>query len=187
MTEQVQQLIATRGPKAFHIAYHLTGNRVDAEDMVQEALSRVVTNWDRFDSTRPLPTWFFTILKNACEDESKRAHHRLTRSLDVPMQDRFGAEPKTPLDLLTDDSASPLDNLIKQEESTAVQKVLASLPPAHRKVLLLCGMDGASYDEAARLLGIPVGTVRSRLYRAKKAFRRSFLRLEFLARASAHV
>jgi RNA polymerase sigma-70 factor (ECF subfamily) len=178
MTPQVRQLVAQQGPKALGFAYSLTGSKEDAQDMVQESLGRVVERWSSYDSARPLPPWFFKILKNTCLDDRKRTRHRRRLSLDMGINEGIDGAVATHLEALASDSRCPLDNLIRQEESAATRQVLSRLPPAHRKVLKLCGMEGFKYDEAAKALGVPVGTVRSRMHRAKRAFRLCLAKLD---------
>ncbi|MFH1725383.1 MAG: RNA polymerase sigma factor [Elusimicrobiota bacterium] len=162
----VAHLAKTMNGRAPSAARAFNGNLQDAREFVRQGLYRAVLNWQRFDKGRRAEPWFIAILRNAARDWRKRAHRRLTVPLDDPAPD------STPMiDLIADDCRTPLQELERSETRRLVRDALGELRRDHRRVLKLCGLDGLSYRQAAKRLRVPVGTIRSRLFRARAAFR----------------
>lgn len=131
----------------------LTRNDADAEDLVQEALARAIRLSGSYDPQRPLLNWLIVILRNT---------HLSSRKRSVAERQRIEA-------VMPGEATPPV-----QEETTDLAKVMAAfdgLPPDQREVLQLVAVLGFSYADAADALGIPVGTVMSRLNRARAALK----------------
>ena len=137
-------------------ARRLTGNTVDAEDLVQDCLLRALTNWHRFEQGTNLRAWLFTVMRNLHINSFRRpAHHEVP----LPPNELVLAAPSRPAD---------------QEASIELSDFLRAfdrLSPARQQTILMVGWDGMSYDEAALQLDVPTGTVRSRLSRARQELR----------------
>lgn len=129
-----------------------------ADDLVQTALERALAHWHQFDQRRDLSLWALGILHNAHLD------HRRRDARTTPMDP---ADLAAEMDAQAGAHASPHDPGLRID----LQAALRGLPPDHREVLLLVGVEQLSYAEAAALLGIPIGTVMSRLSRARVALR----------------
>ena len=136
-------------------ARSLARNRDDADDLVQTCLERALRNLDSFREGTNLQAWLFTILRNAFFNERRRAA-RWANSVDPSENEHL--IPVAP-------------RQEHQLDLRDVARVLERLSPEHRRVLTMCGIDGMSYDGASRELGVPVGTVRSRLSRARASIR----------------
>lgn len=133
----------------------LRNNRADAEDLVQEALVRAVSRSDSFQTGTNLRAWLFTILHNV--------HVNQVRS-----------KAARPAEVDVEDVESKLVSPARQEESVELREMMRlvdALPEEQRKVLLLVALEGLKYEEVAELLGVPIGTVMSRLSRAREAIR----------------
>lgn len=139
-------------PALRRYARALTGAADTADDLVQEAVTRALTRWHLFVPGRKLRPWLFTILHN-CFVSAARADAR---------------RPHLPLDEASA-SVAPSDPVAAE----AIRRALAELPDEQRAVLLLVALEGFSYREAAAILAVPVGTVMSRLSRARSALRLS--------------
>jgi len=144
------------------VAQTLTGSWSDAEDLVQDTLIRAYKGIDRFDGAHPR-AWLLTILRNAHINSHRRQRPDL---LDEPgdldhHQPAFGA-PMVP---------SPEQSLADQVFDEDLQHAIDALDPRFRTVLLLIDVDQLTYAEVGELLGIPVGTVMSRLSRARSRIR----------------
>ena len=144
------------------VAFSITRNTADAEDLVQETLLCAYRAIDRFDGAHPR-AWLFTIMRNA---EAKRHRRRRPQLLRDP--DQAGrmeaADPRGGV-------GSPEEVVVGAEFDAVVAQCLASLPERHRQVVELVDIDGLSYAEAAEAIGVPVGTVMSRLCRARAALK----------------
>lgn len=144
------------------VARTLTGSWADAEDLVQDTLIRAYRGIDRFDGTHPR-AWLLTILRRAHLNSLRRPRPDLAgdhRDLDG-RRPAFGAQaPPTPEDSVTDE--------VFDDD---VERAVAGLDPKFRTVLLLIDVDQLSYAEVSDVLGVPVGTVMSRLSRARNRIR----------------
>jgi len=175
----LENLARDYGERAFQFACRLSGNADEAQELVQEAMYRVTKNWNRYDGERPLNAWFFTILRNAFLDSPKRSGRKHSVSLDAPFAG--DADNGCLGDLLPDDGMDVLERLERQETARAVKKALRGLRKDHRAVLKLRDMDGLSYEAVAQTLGVSVGTIRSRISRARDSFRSGAVRSPGLA------
>jgi RNA polymerase sigma-70 factor (ECF subfamily) len=147
-------------------AFSLAKNLPEAEELVQAACFRAFRYSAIYDARRPLLGWLKTILRNSFCDGIR--HSRLNVSLDVESDTGDGitlGESLTAPDV-------PVEVLMERERGTAaLLQAMAELPKAVRRPVSLCDFEGLSYDAAAVRLGIPVGTVRSRLARGRRLLR----------------
>lgn len=170
----LERFIEEYSEKGYQFAYHLCGREDQAKELVQEAFVRVLRQWERCDRSQSQENWFLTILRNLHYDSLKRYERRNTVSWDAPLLGCGEDEGRTLAALVADDrDEAMLERLERQEASAEVRAVLDSLAAEHKVVLVLCDMQALSYAEIAEVLDCPVGTVRSRLYRARAAFRRA--------------
>lgn len=160
------------GAALFGHAMKLTGNVDRARDLVQEATRRAAVSWDSFDDSLPVGPWLHTILKRVYLDDRKRAANRLNVSMAKPIGRISEDRPILLGDVLPDPAEGPEAAVDRSEVAAEVHQALRRVSEDHAEVLRLIDMDGASYDAAAAILGLPAGTVRSRLSRAREAFRR---------------
>jgi RNA polymerase sigma factor (sigma-70 family) len=147
------------------VGRRLGAHRDWAQDAVQDVLLTLQRTADRYEGRSTFRTWLFGIARNVCHEYLRRE-----RAL-VPDDGTFAALPDASLD--------PLQRLERKEREALVRSAIADLPPAHRRVLRLRDGDGLAYEEIGRRLGIPIGTVRSRVHNARAALSRALaLRLE---------
>ena len=123
-----------------------------ADDLVQETLIRALGALPQLDPGGNLRAWLFTILQNVLRGEWRRRRRSPVRH-EIPIEN--APEPVR--------SGGQFESASLSELAAAIRK----LPPRFREVLMLCGVEGFDYEEAAAILGVPVGTVRSRLSRAR--------------------
>ncbi len=170
----LERFIGEYSEKAFQFAFHLCGNSEEAAELVQEAFFRVIRKWDQFDQGQPLENWFLTILRNVYYDDLRRYDRRII-SLDMPLSSE-GAEGFTLGDNLPDAREEALlDRLERLEKVDGVQAAMAELTAEHRAILTLFDLQGKSYEQICVVLDCPLGTVRSRLARARGALRKALL------------
>jgi RNA polymerase sigma-70 factor (ECF subfamily) len=152
--------LAELGRCGFALAVQLLRNREDAADAVQDALHAALRKRHRFDPRRGhLRAWFLKIVRNRCLDVLRKRSRR--RDQDVVLQEVAAPGPPRP------DVAAE-----RQELLDMVRRELMQMPPPQREILLLRDYHDLSYAEIAQVLSIPVGTVMSRLHRARSELRR---------------
>jgi RNA polymerase sigma-70 factor (ECF subfamily) len=144
------------------VARSLTRNGADAEDLVQDTLLRAYRAIDRFDGRYPR-AWLLTILRNTHINRNRKRRPELLRDPDTQLE-RAARTPE-------DDDASRPDRFIDAELDTALERALATLSPRFAEVVELVDVDGLTYAETAEALGVPIGTVMSRLHRARSKLR----------------
>ena len=151
------QLVERHKKMAFRMALGLVGNKDDAYDISQEAFMRVYNSAGTFDERQPFLPWFYTIIANLCRTWLRRRSSRESRM--VAIEDA---------PYLLADATTPESRLMKKELLGRLQQALLELSFEDREIITLQHFRGMSYDEIANLLGIPRGTVMSRLYYARK-------------------
>ena len=174
MEDEIQrefdELVRRYYRQAYNLAYRLTGNAADAEDLVQDAFLRAYRFFDRYDRSLPFMNWFSRILTNLYIDEYRRRGRLKTVSLDEPLQTEEGEEGPSVLDL-PDPGLSPLEIAMDREYIDAIHEGLQQLAPEFRTAVVLADIQGHSYEEIAEIMGTSIGTVRSRIHRGRKQLR----------------
>src|SRR5579863_10066016 len=149
----------------YNFASWLVHNKGNAEDLVQETYLKALRGFASFQPGTNFRAWMFRILKNTFLSSRSTLDRRLT--VEIDSEDDGPVLPAT--------STTPESLLIERSQQNAVQNAIEQLPVTFREVLLLCDVEDASYREISEILSIPVGTVMSRLARARKAVRESLL------------
>ncbi len=167
---EFEKLVERTQRQAYNIAYRMTGNRDDAEDLTQEAYLRAYRSFSTYNRQMPFESWFFRILSNLFIDLLRRRPKQKPLSLDQPMGDEESEE--NLLLQLPDEDANPERNLMDQVMDERLQKALAALPEPFRVAVLLCDVEGHSYEEIAQIMKSSIGTVRSRIHRGRSLLRR---------------
>jgi RNA polymerase sigma-70 factor (ECF subfamily) len=155
--------------KAYNVAYRLSGNDADAQDLVQEAFSRAFEHRDRYDPDRPFEAWLYRILHNVFLDAVRRYEHRHKVSLDAPPP---ANEEGSWESLIKGKDKNPLEVLAQADEERQLQIALRRLPPHYRAAVVLYDIEGLSYDAIAKILDCPMGTVCSRIHQGRVLLRR---------------
>src|ERR1700727_67944 len=153
----------------YNFARWLVHNSSDAEDLVQETYLKALRNFASFQSGTNFRAWMFRILKNTFLSSCSTLERRMT---DAMASEEDGRE-------LAVDMETPETILMNHSDSQRLQRAIDDLPLHYREALLLSEVEEMSYQEIAEILSIPIGTVMSRLARARKAVRDHSLALPF--------
>jgi len=167
------ELVRVYHTSIFHVAYRMLGDSNDAADTVQEIFLKVFRNIGRFRGDSSLKTWIYRIAFSEILNRIrwwKRRFRSATVSLD---DDREG---KGQYIHLATAMPSPHQALESREREEAIQKALARLSGEHRSIVILRDIEGFSYTDIAQILGISIGTVKSRLARARADMKKSLMR-----------
>jgi RNA polymerase sigma-70 factor (ECF subfamily) len=147
----------------FNYMRRMIGSASDAEDLFQETFLRVHRHADRFRAGAPFKPWVYRIATNLCKDHLKYMSRRRHRSLDAPVSDEnatsFG-------DTMASADARPDEEARGDELEERLAVAVKALPDKQRAVFLMARYDGMPYQDIATALGIPVGTVKSRMNKA---------------------
>ena len=168
---------AAGGPQAFdrlvqehyvlvyNTAYRMLGSADLAEDATLEAFTRAYRSLDRFRGEAAFSTWLYRIVTNVCLDHVRVAGPP-TLSLDAGVGEDGEQQREIP-----DDRLGPAQVAEQRERQRLVHRALQQLSEEHRAVLVLYDLNGFAYEEVAQILGVPVGTIKSRLNRARHALK----------------
>jgi RNA polymerase sigma-70 factor (ECF subfamily) len=139
------------------------------EDVFQETFLQLFTSRDSFDTERPLRPWLFTIAANKAKDALRKQQRTPTATIGT-LADSQEMSFDDVLDTLTSDDTMPYEELEDGEIASQVRQVIADMPESLREILILAYFNKFSYKQMARILSIPIGTVKSRLHTAVARF-----------------
>jgi RNA polymerase sigma-70 factor, ECF subfamily len=167
-SETFGHILSSGLPSLYRGAYRLLGNAADAEDAVQDALLAAYTHLDQFRGQAKMSTWLGTIVHNSARMELRRRLRHVHVPLDEPLRE---ADEHSVSDRLADRGPSPEDEYRSTELSRRLAQFHSRLSPTLRKTFQLRDIDGLSIREVARILGVPLGTVKAQSARARKKLR----------------
>jgi RNA polymerase sigma-70 factor (ECF subfamily) len=148
-------------PSLYNHAFWLTRNHAEAEDLVQETFSKALRAFDSFQPNTNFKAWIFRILRNTF----------LTSRTGIATSRTVFLEDHPDVLDTTDASPTPEDNLIRLDNQAALHAALEQLQPPLREALLLCDVEEVKYKDIALILDVPIGTVMSRISRARRTLR----------------
>ena len=157
--------------QAYNIAYRLTGNSADAEDLTQETFLRAFRFFDRYNRDMPFENWLYRIMSRVFIDELRKKPKFKTQSLDQPLNNADSGDSEVLLEI-PDFESNPEQMLISEALEEHLQTALNTLPDEFRIAVILADIEGLSYEEIAETMNCSLGTVRSRLHRGRKLLRR---------------
>jgi RNA polymerase sigma-70 factor (ECF subfamily) len=161
------QIVTRYQVRLLNFVYRMIGDRERAEDLVQEAFLRVYRHLDRFDRTRKFSTWIYTIASNLAKNELRNR----SRSPLLRFEQTRTREDEDPRPVDFEDPDSRPDELYDRRTLKAlVDETVAKLSSHHREVFVLRELEGKSYEEIAEIMHCNLGTVKSRLNRARQSF-----------------
>lgn len=162
-----EELLGRHLRSIYRVAYRLAGNADDAEDLMQEAVAEAFRAFDRYQPGTYFDRWVYRIMHRTHIDWIRRRVRRPEVSFDAPT----GPDGDPLLTRLGDVQGDPQHLTETRELDGPIQAALDGLAPEFRTVVVLADIEGLSYDEIAAVAACPVGTVRSRLHRAREALR----------------
>jgi RNA polymerase sigma factor (sigma-70 family) len=152
------ELVSRHTRRVFAVAYRFVGRVDEAEDLTQDIFVKVFQSLDRYrESDGAFGTWVGTVARNHAIDNYRRRRQEKARRIEDPAV----------LDIVPTGEDSPLRSLERADQARLVHRGLRSLPADLREPLVLCDLQGVSYEDAAAALKIPLGTVKSRINRGR--------------------
>ncbi|HEV3154639.1 MAG TPA: sigma-70 family RNA polymerase sigma factor [Candidatus Baltobacteraceae bacterium] len=161
----LERAIEQYGKATYNFAYRLTQNEADARDLTQEAFIRVYRAWRSFQPGTSFLSWIYRIVTNLHRDELRRKKGRYQEGLpeDNAPQEFSGQRPL---------AVTPIEDYVEGQLSEPLSRSLEQLSADQRQVIVLADIEEYSYQEIAEIMGCSIGTVRSRLHRARALLRR---------------
>jgi RNA polymerase sigma-70 factor, ECF subfamily len=170
---ELHEVVANRLPSLHRSAYRVLGNAVDAEDAVQDALLSACTHLDQFRGESQISTWLTAIVVNSARMQLRDRRRQVQVSLDEPV----GEDQQYSIsERLAGPGLNPEQEYRNCELIRHIRQLITNLSPNLRRTFQLRDLDGLSVRETAEVLGIPTGTVKAQLARARKKLKRSMQR-----------
>ena len=171
-TALFESMVKTFEKPLYQFAFRLCGNHHEAQDLLQEGLYRAFKSFARFETGTAFDRWLYQIIHNLYIDHyRKRKRRPLVSSIDEPLA-HLETEKTTEI---PDWSANPEIEAMRTELGRQIQHGLKELSPEYRTAVILCDIQGLSYEEISQVLNCSIGTVRSRIHRGRKILRRLLL------------
>jgi RNA polymerase sigma-70 factor, ECF subfamily len=164
-TAFLERAVEQYGKATYNFALRLTHNEADARDLTQEAFIRVFRAWRSFKPGTSFLSWIYRIVTNLHRDELRRKKGRYL--VEIPEDN----EPQA-FDGSRRLVENPIDDYVEGHLSERVSKALSGLSPEQRQIVMLADVEECSYQEIAEIVGCSIGTVRSRLHRARSQLRK---------------
>jgi RNA polymerase sigma-70 factor (ECF subfamily) len=174
--KEFDSLVRKYEKQAYNIAYRMTGNHADAEDLAQEAFVRAYRFFGRYRRDWPFDNWLYKIMTNLFVDNLRRKPKARLQSLDQPLE--FGDKGDDMFFEIPDARTNPERMMMDRELDGHIQQALNNLPPDFRMTVILSDIEGMSYEEVSEAMHCSLGTVRSRLHRGRKQLRDKIVAFE---------
>ncbi|MDQ2857441.1 MAG: sigma-70 family RNA polymerase sigma factor [Candidatus Eremiobacteraeota bacterium] len=161
----LERAMTQYGKATYNFAFRLTNNEADARDLTQDAFIRVYRAWRSFEPGTSFLSWIYRIVTNLYRDELRRRKGRFHEEIpeDNAPQEFSGHRPL---------AVTPIDDYVESQLGEPMSRALAQLSPDQRQVVILADIEEYSYQEIAEIMACSIGTVRSRLHRARALLRR---------------
>jgi len=172
---EFDRLVQRYHKQAFNIAYRMTGNHADAEDLTQEAFVRAFRFFGNYRRDWPFDNWLYKIMSNLFVDDLRRKPKAKLQSLDQPID---GGRNEDVYLEISDLSTNPERIVMTDELDEHIQRALNLLPQDFRMTVVLADIEGMSYEEISNVMHCSLGTVRSRLHRGRKLLRSKIAQFE---------
>ena len=156
-----ESLVRENERMVYHIAYRMMQNEEDAKDISQEIFIKVYRSLSKFDESAVFSTWLYRIAVNTCIDALRKRKGNQTISLQEQTQKK--------------QQDTPEQNYLQKEEQIQIMQTIESLSPEHKAMILMRDMEDMTYGEIAECLSLSLGTVKSRIARAREQFKKEFL------------
>lgn len=161
-------LISENEKMVYHIAYRMMQNEQEAKDISQEIFLKVYKNIQKFDEKSAFSTWLYRIAVNTCIDALRKRKRTESISLEEHRQQHYNEE-------IADSAQTPEESYLQKEKQMQVMETIQKLSPEHKAMILMRDMEDMTYGEIAECLSLSLGTVKSRIVRAREQFKKEFL------------
>jgi RNA polymerase sigma factor (sigma-70 family) len=165
--EAYQELLNRYQKTVFHIVVKIIRNSDDAQDLVQETFMRAFNTLESYRSEFRFSTWLCKIAAN-CSIDYLRKKKIKAYSMDKPFETKNGTVEVE----IEDKGANPEETLLRKQQMISIEEAIESLPPKYKQVIIYRHHDDKSYEEISRIMSIPIGTVKARIFRARELLKK---------------
>lgn len=162
-----RQLAERHRAAVFHIVYKIVREKETANDLVQETFMKAFSSLNSYRSEYRFSTWLYKIAANCSID-----HLRKKRIQVLSLEGQLGGDSESRTMDVPDYSYHPERDLVRKEQRFSIEEAIDALPRKYREVIVYRHKDDKSYEEIADLLGIPIGTVKARIFRARELLKK---------------
>jgi len=162
--------------QALSFIHRLIGDQSRTEALGQEAFLRIFKDAKSYQYPRSFTTWFYTIVRNLCKNELRWRSRHPTVSIEenIGHSEHSSSDRASRIgDMLRSDSTDPLESMVLRERNGKLERALDQLPELERDILILNRFQGLKYREISEIVGVPIGTVRVRIYSALETLKKS--------------
>ena len=170
------ELVLRHKDRLFNLCFRFLGDYQEANDSAQEVFVKIYRSLKRFRLESAFSTWLYRIAVNTCKNKLKSSEYRRKKKM-VHLDNPGTVEGKTHVLEMRDDTQSPLLELERKERLNLIRRAIDSLPPAQKMVVVLRDLEELSYEDIANITGYSLGTVKSRLSRARLDLRKKLVKV----------
>lgn len=172
--QSFEELIYQYEKKVYNVALRVFKNPEDAKDISQDVFIKIYKNLDKFDNKSSFSTWIYRITTNTCIDELRKRKGKETVSINNDIEDDEGRFKRE----FADNEPTPEEKVISKEGESEIIKSMNTLSDEHRTIIVMRDIEGLSYTEISEIIGVSIGTVKSRISRARLQLKNIILKRE---------
>ena len=172
--QSFEELMYQYEKKVYNVALRVFKNPEDAKDISQDVFIKIYKNLDKFDNKSSFSTWLYRITTNTCIDELRKRKGKETISIDNDIEDDEGNFKRE----FADNEPTPEEKVISKEGESEIIKSMNTLSDEHRTIIVMRDIEGLSYTEISEIIGVSIGTVKSRISRARLQLKNIILKRE---------
>ena len=166
-----EELILKHEKIVYNVALRMMNHSEDAKDISQEVFLKAYRNIKNFDERSMFSTWLYRITTNTCIDEMRKRKGKQSYSLEEELENEDGSMQRQ----IADEGDTPEESLMRGEEKGEILQALDTLSEEHRAAIILRDVKGLSYEEISEIIELPMGTVKSRISRARNQLKKNSL------------
>ena len=168
-----EELILKHEKIVYNLALRMMNHSEDAKDISQEVFLKAYRSLSNFDERSAFSTWIYRITHNTCIDEMRKRKGKQNYSLEEELENEAGSMQRQ----IADEGDTPEESLLREEQKSEILQALDSLSEEHKAAIVLRDMKGFSYEEIAEILEVSLGTVKSRISRARNQLKNEILKM----------
>ena len=168
-----EELILKHEKIVYNLALRMMNHSEDAMDISQEVFLKAYRSLSNFDERSAFSTWLYRITHNTCIDEIRKRKGKQTYSLEEDLESEDGSMQRQ----VADDGDTPEESLMRKEQKSEILRALDNLSEEHKAAIILRDVKGMSYEEIAEILELTLGTVKSRINRARNQLKSEILKI----------